>query len=144
MRILSHTDRIEQILEGSFPVPRMAIVYPTYKCDMDCIGCEYRQANLAGYVMPAEQLKGLIDQLASFGIRAIEFCGGGEPTNFGTLDKMIRYAAGRGLKIGLMTNGTKLTRSLVSALIRHGSYVRISLDAARPETYSRSNSVKKS
>jgi len=136
-RIITHWPEARQILDGEMPAPRTAIVYPTYVCNQDCVWCEYNAENTnqqLDRMMPREQLFQLMWDLKALGVRAVEFCGGGEPTLHPGLADLVREMTVRGMSIGLLTNGTKLKGELASALVDGASYVRVGFDGATPET----------
>jgi len=117
------------------PEPRMAIVYPTYICNQDCLWCEYRAENTEHHtIMSREQLMQLIDDLHGLGVQGVEFCGGGEPSLHPNLAEAVRELAKRGMSVGILTNGTKVKDDLAEALVDHGSYVRVGFDGGTEET----------
>lgn len=137
-RILTHYPALAQIRKREMPEPRMAIVYPTYVCNQNCTWCEYNAENSEHHnIMPNEKFRQLMDDLHNLGIKSIEFCGGGEPTLHPILPEVIRDVARRDIKIGLLTNGTKLKGDLAEALVDHASYVRVGFDGATEETVHR-------
>jgi MoaA/NifB/PqqE/SkfB family radical SAM enzyme len=134
-RILTHYPQMVQILNRDMPAPRMAIVYPTYVCNQDCLWCEYRAENTEHHtIMSKEQLMTLMADLVELGVKGIEFCGGGEPSLHPNLPEAIRFLADNGVSIGILTNGTKLKGDLAEALVDHASYVRIGFDGGTEET----------
>jgi MoaA/NifB/PqqE/SkfB family radical SAM enzyme len=138
LRILSHYPQVRAIRAGRIPPPRMAIVYPTYGCNLDCVGCEYAADNAAGFsFLPSERLVALMDDLADMGVESVELCGGGEPLlHKGVVDAVLHGAA-RGLRFGVLTNGTHLPPRFLDEALPHFAYVRFTFDAADAETYAR-------
>jgi MoaA/NifB/PqqE/SkfB family radical SAM enzyme len=139
-RILTYYREIEQIGHGQLPAPRTAIIYPTYGCNCNCVGCEYAADNRGSTGigrLEYDRFEKLIDELAGIGVRGIEFCGGGEPTMYPNLYRIIARGLKKGIRFGLLTNGLKLTGRLAEQAARHLSYVRFSLDSADTVTYNR-------
>lgn len=134
-RILTHYPEAVQIRNRAMPEPRMAIVYPTYVCNQDCLWCEYSSENTEHHsIMTNEQLMGLMEDLDNLGVKSVEFCGGGEPSLHPKLADATRDLARRGMKIGILTNGTKLKGDLAEALVDHASYIRVGFDGGTEET----------
>lgn len=134
-RILTHYPAMVKIQQREMPAPRMAIVYPTYVCNQDCLWCEYSAENTEHHtIMPNDKLRQLIADLDGLGVQSVEFCGGGEPSLHPILPEMVRDLARRNMKVGILTNGTKLKGDLAEAFIEHGSYVRVGFDAGTEET----------
>jgi 12,18-didecarboxysiroheme deacetylase len=101
----------------------------TRRCNLRCVHC-YSKSEDRGYSgeLSFEEGKGLIDDLAEFGSPVILFSGG-EPLIRPDILDLIRYAAHRGRRAVLSTNGTLINRTLAEELKAIGlSYVGISLD----------------
>lgn len=138
VRILSYYPEIRAIQAGGIPFPRMAILYPVYGCNLDCLGCEYGADNAKGFVMlDPDRFLRLVDELADVGVEGIEFCGGGEPTLHPSFIEAVERGGERGVRFGLLTNGTALVEDFRQRALRHFSYVRVTLDAADETTYAR-------
>lgn len=110
-------------------------------CQQSCKFCAYR---LEGYasnqlfdernMMPLAKALEIVSDSAEIGVEAIQFTGGGEPTlhkGFGTVASEV---LAKGMKFSLVSNGVRIDEKL-APLISHASWVRISLDAAKEETY---------
>jgi MoaA/NifB/PqqE/SkfB family radical SAM enzyme len=130
LRVLSFYHEALMLKDGQMPAPRMCILYPTYACNHRCIGCDYSELNRDRKSLSPAELDHVIDELLELGIRSIEFCGGGEPTLHPALPRTIDRLVGHGIAFGLLTNGTNLTDELVERLVLHGSYCRVSVEAA--------------
>jgi radical SAM protein with 4Fe4S-binding SPASM domain len=136
LRILSHYPQVRAIRAGALPFPRTAIIYPVYGCNLSCTGCEYEADNEAGVIhLPFETWTDLLDDLAAGGAEGIELCGGGEPMLHPRLVDAILHGARAGLRFGILTNGPAVDDRFQGEALRHCAYVRITIDAATPETY---------
>ncbi len=136
-RILAFYESASRIASGEMPSPRMAIIYPAYGCNLHCIGCEYAPDNSTPRLMDTGRMISLVSELADMGVRAIEFCGGGEPTMHPALQETIAAGRRRDVVFGLLTNGTRLAGELAETVARELSYVRVSLNAATGRTFGR-------
>jgi len=141
-RVLTFYHEAKMIREREMPPPRMAIVYPTYVCNQDCLWCEYSAENTEHHtIMGKDQFRQLMDELVDLGIESVEFCGGGEPTMHPILPEVIRnLKENHGIAVGLITNGTKLKGELAEAVVDCCSYVRVGFDGGTADT---SNAVKR-
>lgn len=101
----------------------------TRRCNLQCVHCYSRSEDVDyGGELTLEEGKALIEDLAEFGSPVILFSGGEPLVRKGILD-LIRYAAQRGRRAVLSTNGTLINRELAEQLKDIGlSYVGISLD----------------
>lgn len=130
----------EMLKQGIIPRPRMAILVNSYKCNQNCEFCFHKPYN-DGYCMPTHSLFTLIDHLALFGVKAIDFCGGGEPLCAPDMDKVFEYIHSKGLKQCLITNGSLLAGDMMKKIIDYGTFVRISLDTVDREMYKKIHGV---
>lgn len=135
LRVLSCYGEARMLKKGEMPAPRMAILYPTYLCNHRCIGCDYTELNKTKYSLSETEFINIIDQLINIGIKGIEFCGGGEPTLNSSLPKILDRIISSGISFGILTNGTNLTQELQEKLVKHGSYCRVSLEAASEKVF---------
>lgn len=143
LRILSHYAQVRAIRAGVIPPPRMAVVYPAYGCNLDCVGCEYAADNAGGFsFLPPPRLLSLMDELADLGVESVEFCGGGEPLLHKGIVDAVLHGAARGLRFGVLTNGTHLPPRFLDEALPHFAYVRFTFDAADAGTYARARPAK--
>jgi len=135
LRILSCYNEALLLKQGKMPKPRMAIVYPTYLCNHNCLGCDYTRLNQSKHSFSQRQFIKVIDQLIDIGVQGIEFCGGGEPTLHPDLAEVVDKLIKHNISFGFLTNGTNLNRKLQKQLVESGSYCRVSLESATEKTF---------
>lgn len=90
-------------------IPYHAQVIPTNACNMNCKFCSCSKEDRR-VSMPWIKMESLVRDLFALGTRAVTITGGGEPTLYGHFDEMVRLMSERGMKMGLVTNGTTLHR----------------------------------
>lgn len=143
-----HLKRIEALREGRDIAPTHLQLIISDLCNQDCHFCAYRMeggfstANFADEqgnknpkrFIPTAKCKQILDDAKAIGVRAVEFTGGGEPTVHPDCWEIIAHAQSLGLQTGLVTNGVRLKDWDV---IRKLTWLRVSLDAGREETYER-------
>lgn len=90
---------------------------------------------------PTPFLWKLLAELAAFTVngfyvQGIVFKGGGEPTLHPDFPELVSEARGRGLEVGVVTNGSCLLKpGLAETLAQSASYVRVSIDGPTAETH---------
>ena len=109
VKLLKHLDRLKIIQDGGRPKPVMFHMSPCNPCNLTCSFCCFANRSMK-QMLTVEQMKKAIDQFAELGVMGMEFTGGGEPTLHPRLDEVIKYAYEKGLKIGMVTNGSKLKK----------------------------------
>lgn len=101
----------------------------TRRCNLACIHC-YSDSAAREYPgeLSWEQMCGVVDDLAGFGIPAL-LLSGGEPMIHPRFFDLARYARQKGLRLTLSTNGTLIDGERAAQLKDIGfAYVGISLD----------------
>ncbi len=101
----------------------------TRTCNLRCIHC-YSDSAARSYPgeLNASQMRGVIEDLAAYGVPGLLFSGG-EPTVHPDFDELVAFAAGHGLRVTISTNGTRITRDRAQFFKDIGvTYVGISLD----------------
>ena len=101
----------------------------TRECNLKCVHC-YNDSGVAKECNDATtgEAKAVLDDLADYGVPSVLFSGG-EPLMRPDLFELMQYAADKGLRVVISTNGT-LIKDEEAKKIKHigVSYVGISLD----------------
>ncbi len=121
---------MDSLRYGSETHKRPVVVWNmTRRCNLKCIHC-YSNSRDIPYKneLTTDEGKKLISDLAYFRSPVILFSGG-EPLMRGDLPELVEFAVDRGMRAVISTNGTLLTREIVTLLKKTGiSYVGVSLD----------------
>ena len=114
------------VSEGRGPV---VVWNCTKTCNLNCVHC-YARSEAIKYQneLTHEEGLSLIDQLANFNVPVILFSGG-EPLLRPDFFELANYAAGKGIRPTISTNGTRIDEDIARRLKDMGvGYVGISLD----------------
>lgn len=131
-KIIPYLNDIEAVLDGEFRPPVTCEIDPSNRCQNDCDFCMYTAyRNREPVDLNMVLYFGLIHDLRKMGVKSITFTGGGEPTMHPNFKEMV--LAAQDFELGLATNGIYLGRFF--EILHHFKFIRISLDAATPETY---------
>lgn len=149
LKIAHHASRISDLRDGHQVVPVHVHFILSDFCNQDCSFCSYRMSGgfstelfkgEAGEknpqrMMPTEKALEIIADLGAMGCRAIQFTGGGEPTVHPSHPLIFDTALETGLDCALVSNGA-VQRDETLDLLPNFHWVRYSLDAGDPKTYS--------
>jgi len=115
--------------------PRLVAWELTNACNLACIHCRASAIKEPGPdELSTEEARHFIDELVEY--RPILILTGGEPLLRSDVYDIAGYAAGKGLRTVLATNGTLLTPEIVRKLKRVGiQRVSISIDGSSAETH---------
>jgi molybdenum cofactor biosynthesis enzyme MoaA len=108
----------------------------TQACNFSCPFCVDSVIINSGKSFNLETIKETLTILHAKGLLSVILLGGGEPTLHKDFVAVVQEIKKRQLQVGIVTNGTKLDRvAEVVGLLKEKDWIRISLDAAREETF---------
>lgn len=129
-KILAHSNRIKQIVDGQIPQPVEWVIYPSnicgYRCG-HCIMAKEHQDHRA--MLSKEAMKKIPGDAKSNGVKCVIFSGGGDPL----LNPLTPETARRCKESGILT-GINNQGYLLDDVLPY-DFVRYSVDAASAETY---------
>lgn len=135
-KILADYERAKMFVhDGKIPQPRFSNMYITSFCNQNCRYCEYSLENKKGIIMPTKMVLKNIDEVYALGVRAIDFCGGGEPLLHPDSGKILNYARKKKIALGLFTNLAFRNDKILKTIVNSCSYIRISLDTFDEKNY---------
>ncbi|HEY6930415.1 MAG TPA: radical SAM protein, partial [Thermoanaerobaculia bacterium] len=117
----------------------------TDRCNVACYFCNQQDVRTSQQIS-FEHLAGLIDELASLGLRSVRMSGGGDPLAHREAGRVIDHLHSRGVVLdNLTTNGALLSPEIARRLIEYRAReVLFSLNAADRDDYQRMMQVKAS
>ena len=149
LKVLHHPERIAALQLGECPPPVHVQLILSDLCNQNCSFCAYRMDgytsnalfgvdgnNNPNRMIPWEKAQEIIHDCAEMGVKAVQFTGGGEPSLHPNLAEAMRLTKRLGMAFSLVTNGTWTDPDLTKAAMG-ATWVRVSIDAGRAETYAR-------
>ena len=113
--------------------PVLATFQVNLRCNSACGYCDL-PLNVGRYEMNREEIQGVFSGLYRDGVRFV-LVQGGEPLLRRDLPEILEDLSAIGFQLTLITNGTKLTASLVERLSRLPLAISVSLDTLDRERY---------
>lgn len=150
-KFVHHRQMIDDLREGKLISPIQCQMDLFGGCNQSCKYCFYRMPWKDKAInrlfdqskwLKLDVIRDFIDQFIEIGGKAIEITGGGESALHPDIVNVFDYIRDKGLELAFVTNGTILKQETIDSFA-FASWVRISLDAAREETYNKSHGVKK-
>lgn len=121
------------------PLPPIEVsLDPIHMCNLSCSWCNasrYLETDFKGNRMTDEHLMRLITFLAYWGVRAVCFGGGGEPTLHTKLADALELSNLLNLENSIATNGTTFNDKLIETSVKTCRWIGVSIDAGTKETY---------
>lgn len=137
--------RIKKVLSSYYPVktsdipyPKMAYIYPTYQCSLNCKNCMYKDhitkcMKNDSLDMDLDLFRHILGDLSSLGVMNAELCGGGEPLEHSHINELIEviseFRKNKGMDFGILTNGqniSQLDENTVKMILKCSAYIRLS------------------
>ena len=103
---------------------------PTNVCNLSCSFCSCAKRDKK-IELKYEYLKGIMQDAALLGCRAVTITGGGEPLLYPKINELIHFLYNLNIQIGLVTNGTMFEK-LDSGTLKKITWIRISHTDSRP------------
>ncbi len=114
----------------------------TYACNLRCIHCYINAGEKCGDELSYEESLDLIDQIAEVSSPLL-ILSGGEPLLRKDFIKIAEYAADKGLRLALSTNGVLITKEIADQLKSIGfMYIGVSIDSPNPSWHDMFRGVK--
>jgi len=115
--------------------PRRIQIIPTIKCNYRCVMCfqphsEHKRGGEIDFTIFEK-----LNHVFPF-VHQVYFTGG-EPLMYSEMPRALEFLGRHGCEISMSTNGAMLTGKRLEMAFRYMDTVKISLDAATPETYAR-------
>jgi MoaA/NifB/PqqE/SkfB family radical SAM enzyme len=112
----------------------------TSACNFACPHCVDSGIINTGEQLDLKTVCDTVDTLRAQGLLSVILIGGGEPTLHRDFEAVVGYIKGKGIQLGIVTNGSRLSRiaGIVDSLEKE-DWVRISIDAGTEETFASSH-----
>ena len=143
LKIISHSDKIKQLLNGKIPSPVRVVLEPTNLCNHNCVFCFYSNFRTDNKVsISPEKLFELAEDFKKMGVQSVSLVGGGEPMLHPAIYDLIRWFHDNNILISITTNGSSFRESEIDTIVRASTYIRVSLNAASTEIHNLVNAPK--
>lgn len=147
LKILYHTQELNEFLKGEHIAPIYIRIKPTNVCNQNCFYCCYaddqaietRKVNRNEFI-PYTKMMEIIEDISDMGVKAVTFSGGGEPLCYPYIEETFHKIIDHNIELSLITNGQLLYGDRINDL-KYAKWVRISLDSANENTYKKIRGV---
>lgn len=143
-KALAHPEILRRFVKGHGVRPIHMRLGLTGACNMRCNFCNFHSPHEEGFydrfsysdALRTDDAVALLRAFAASSGRAVTICGSGENTVHPGYNEICRQAHQAGLRVGLITNGTRLHREEIArCVIDTHTWVRIGMNAGTPETF---------
>jgi radical SAM protein with 4Fe4S-binding SPASM domain len=143
-KVLAHPDLVRKFAAGENFRPIHMRIGIMGACNMRCNFCNFHSPNESNFYdlfsfkdsIPTAKAIALLAEFAATGGRAVTFCGSGECTIHPGYAAICDAASAAGLRIGLITNGSRLgSKRIADCIARTHTWVRIGLNAGTEQNF---------
>lgn len=132
-----HPGRVADWLEGRETPPIYLELSPSGACNHRCVFCCVDFLGYKPRFMPQDILARRLVQLGEMGVKAVMYAGDGEPFLHPAMGALTEATKKAGIDVAFTTNAVPLKPAVAEMALPHSSWIKISLNAGRAETYAR-------
>ena len=126
IKLAHHPDAVSLIKKHHKGSPISLQIAPTSQCNLRCEFCSNVNRKRHEHLV-FSKLVNFIERLQNLGLKAVEISGGGDPTMYSEIERLITYCADMSLNVGMITNGIKL-HEMGIAVLNKLTWLRISMN----------------
>ncbi|MBI5625207.1 MAG: radical SAM protein [Elusimicrobia bacterium] len=150
LKVFHCREHLGALISGHVVPPVHIRLKPVNACNHNCWYCAYRSDKLdlqLGSMMntrdsiPGDKLDEIVRDIVAMGVKAVTFSGGGEPLIHPRIPAAVEMLAQGGVKVATLTNGALLQGPAAEQFSRHGTWVRVSIDAWDGPSYAKARGV---
>lgn len=138
-----HPERVAEWIKKGDCYPVYVEMGLTNNCNHNCIFCALDYLKEKGDFINKDVAVSSLDDMAYHGVKSIMFAGEGEPLLHKDAGYIISKAKDYGLDVSVTTNGIPFTEEKIKEILPNLSWIRFSVDAATPDTYSQIHGCQK-
>lgn len=141
-KLIYHVGRVNQWLDGKTTYPVYMEISPAGSCNHRCTYCGLDFMEYAPRFLDQDILNLRLAEMGKLGVKGIMYAGEGEPLLHKGFLEIVAATVRSGIDAALTTNGVLLDNSLADALLPRLSWIKVSINAATPQTYSKIHRTK--
>jgi MoaA/NifB/PqqE/SkfB family radical SAM enzyme len=135
-KLVFHPHRVAQWLEGQLIAPLYVEISPAGSCNHRCTFCAKDYMKYRPNYLDTGMLHERLTELGSMGVKSIMYAGEGEPLLHHDIAGIVQHTRSVGIDVAITTNGVLLVPEIASQILPSMSWIKVSVDAGTPETYS--------
>jgi len=136
---LLYRAQFDGMISGEFLPPVEVNIDPCNNCNIHCIWCNSKDIidRKDKCVMTRKHLLDLVYMCKRWGVKAICYAGGGEPTMCPDLAEAMTLTKDMGMDVALITNGLFTSTAQIEEIAKAARWIGVSVDAGDMGTYAK-------
>lgn len=143
-KLIFHPRRVARWLDAGQDWDKARSVYPLYMemspigaCNHRCVFCALDYMGYKPRTLDIGVMRERMPEMAGLGVRSIMFAGEGEPLLYRHINELTQLTADAGVDVAFTSNGVLLDERFIAESLPRISWIKISCNAGRAETYAR-------
>lgn len=147
-KIVWFPEKLKSYTENRITSPIYVRIKPLNRCNHKCFWCVYHEPEMSGMhqdmiksdKISIEKMREILLDLKDMGVKAVTYSGGGEPLMHSNIVEILSLTKNYQIDLSVITNGQFLKGEVANCL-KDSSWVRVSMDYATEEEFSRSRRI---
>ena len=134
-KLIYHVERVDRWLKGDDIYPIYVEISPAGACNHRCTYCAMDYMSYQTRYLDTELIKSRLTEMGKLGVKSVMYAGEGEPLIHKDIVEIINHTKASGIDVAVTSNGVCLTEKITKGCLKDITWIKISFDAATPETY---------
>lgn len=136
-KLIYHVERVNAWLKDESIYPIYVEISTSGACNHRCTYCALDFMGYQPRFLDKDMLKERLFEMGALGVKSIMYAGEGEPLLHKDIAFLIENTKNSGIDIAITTNGVLLVEKLSENILANLTWVKVSINAATKETYSK-------